>query len=91
MSGYIKHFDDGGKFFSFKIEDEGVYSRYNGFWNKIKKTINLRFHSHPIHDDIYIKAKVKTFNCAINRLFSDKKIPKEGNHYVFIAAICIDS
>ena len=29
MSGYIKYFDDGGKNMSFKIEDEGVYSRYN--------------------------------------------------------------
>ena len=27
----------------------------------------------------------------INTLFSDNKIPKEGNHYICIATICIDS
>ena len=27
----------------------------------------------------------------INTLFSGNEIPKEGNHYMFIAAICINS
>ena len=27
----------------------------------------------------------------INTLFSDNEIPKERNHYIFIAAICISS
>ena len=27
----------------------------------------------------------------IDTLFSDNKIPKEGNNYICIAAICIDS
>ena len=27
----------------------------------------------------------------INTLFSDNRIPKEGNHYICIAAMCIDS
>ena len=37
MSGYIKYFGDGGENMSFKIEDEGVYLKYNEIWNKIKK------------------------------------------------------
>ena len=91
MSGYIKYFDDGGKNMSFKIEDESVYLEYNEIWNKIKKTRNIRFHSQPIYDDNYIKTKVKTFNGVINTLFSDSKVPKGGNHYICIAAICNDS
>ena len=91
MSGYIKYFDDGGKNMSFKIKNEGVYLEYNELWNKIKKTLGIRFHSQPIYDDKYIKTKVKTFNGVINALFSDNKVPKEGNHYICIAAICIDS
>ena len=55
--------------------------------NKIKKTLNIKFHSQPIYDDKYIKTKVKAFNGVINTLFSDNKIPKEGNHYICIAAI----
>ena len=76
---------------SFKIEDECVFFEYNEIWNKIKKTLNMRFHSQPIYDEKYIKTKVKTFNGVINTLFSDNIIPKEGNHHICIAAICIDS
>ena len=43
MSGYIKHFDNGGKNMSFKTEDESVYLKYTEIWNKIKKLLNARF------------------------------------------------
>ena len=76
---------------SFKIKDESVYLKYNEIWNKIKGLLNVKFYSQPIYDDKYIKTKVKTFNNMINKLFSGDKIPKERNHYVYIAAICIDS
>ena len=52
MSGYIKHFDDGGKIMPFKIEDESVYLKYTEIWYKIKKLLNTRFHSQPIYDVI---------------------------------------
>ena len=76
---------------SFKIEDESVYLKYTKTWNKIKKCLNTRFHSQPIYDDKYIKTKVKKFNSMINTLFSGNEILKERNHYICIAAICIDS
>ena len=68
-SGYIKYFDDGGKNMSFKIKDDNVLFRYNEIWNKIKKTLNIRFHSQPIYDEKYIKTKVKTFDYVINTFF----------------------
>ena len=91
MSGYIKYFDNGGKNMSFKIEDESVYLKYTEIWNKIKKSLNTRFHSQPIYDDKYIKTKVKTFSSMTNTFFSENEILKERNHYICIAAICIDS
>ena len=91
ISGYIKYSDDGGKNISFKIEDESVFFKYNVICNKIKKTLNTKFHSQPIYDYKYIKTKVKAFDGVINTLFSDNKIPREGNHYICIAAICIGS
>ena len=91
MSGYIKHFDNGGKNMSFKIEDESVYLKYTEIWNKIKISLNVKFHSQPFKDDKYIKTKVKTFNSIINTLFSGDEIPKERNHYICIATVCIDS
>ena len=65
MSGCIKYFDNGGKNMSFEI------------WNKIKKSLNARFHCQPIYDDKYIKTKVKTFSSMINTLFSGNEIPRE--------------
>ena len=61
---------------SFKIEDEKVYLKYTEMWNKIKKSLNTRFHSQPIYDDKYIKTKLKTFSSMINTLFSENEIPK---------------
>ena len=55
MSGYIKYFDDGGKNMSFKTVDESVFLVYNEIWNKIKKTLGIRFHIQPIYDEKYIK------------------------------------
>ena len=91
MSGYIKFFDNGGKNMSFKIEDESVYLKDTEIWNKIKNSLNAKFHSQPIYDDKYIKANVKTFSSIINTLFLGNEIPKERSHYICIAAICIDS
>ena len=46
-----------------------VYLKYTEIWNKIKNSLNVKFHSQPIYDDKYIKTKVKTFNSMINTLF----------------------
>ena len=45
MSGYIKYFENGGKNMSFVIKDDDVSDKYNKIWNKIKKTLNIKFHS----------------------------------------------
>ena len=76
MSGYIKYFDDGGKNMSFRIEDIDIFFKFNEIWNKIKKKLNIKFHSQPIYDEKYIKAKIKIFNDVINTVFSDNEIPK---------------
>ena len=76
MSGYIKYFDNSRKNMSFLIENESVYLKYNKIWNKIKKLLNINFHSQPIYDNKYIKTKVKTFDETINIFFSDNRVPK---------------
>ena len=69
MSGYIKYFDDDGKNMSFKIEGFNIFFEYNEIWNKIKRTLNIKFHSQPIYDEKYVKTKVKTFNGVIYTVF----------------------
>ena len=51
MSGYIKCFKNGGRNMSFVIKDGDVLDKYNEIWYKIKKTLNIRFHSIPVYDE----------------------------------------
>ena len=80
MNGYIKYFDNGGKNMSCKIEDESLYLKYTEIWNKIKKSLNTRFHSQPIYNDKYIKTKLNSFSSMINTLFSGNEIKKKSLH-----------
>ena len=69
-----------------------MYLKYNEIWNKIKELLGgVKFHSERIHDDTYIKTKVKTFSEVIKTLFDGDKILKERVEYACIACISIDS
>ena len=35
---------------SFKIEDNSVLVKYNEIWNKIKKTLAIKFRNTPVYD-----------------------------------------
>ena len=80
MTGYIKNFENGGKNKSFVIKDDYVLNKYNEIWDKIKETLNIRFHSMPAYDEKCIKAKVREFNDAIKTNVLGDKIPKECMH-----------
>ena len=90
MSGYIKYFENGGKNMFFVIKDD-VLDKYNEIWDKIKGKLNIKFHSMPIYDQKYIKAKVREFNGVIKTNFLGDEIPKENMHYTCMACITIDS
>ena len=63
---------------SFIIKDDSVLDRYNEIWNKIKKTLNIKFHSIPVYDEKCIQAKVREFNGVIKTNFSGDEIPKNN-------------
>ena len=77
MSGYIKYFENGGKNMSFIIKVDNVLEKYNEIWDKIKNTVNIKFHSIPIYNEKYTKAKVREFNGVIKTNFWDNEIPKK--------------
>ena len=91
MSGFIKYFEDGGGNMSFMIKNDGVLDKYDEIWGKIKDKINIKFHSMPVYDKKYIKAKVREFNGVIKTNFLSDEVPKENEHYTCIACITIDS
>ena len=91
MTRYIKYFENGGKNMSFVIKDDDVLDKYNEIWDKINKTLSIKFHSMLVYDEKYIKAKVREFNGAIKTNFLGDKMPKEIEHYTCIVCITIDS
>ena len=88
---YIKYFKNGSKNMSFMTEDDRVLDKYTEIWYKIKKVLKIKFHSMPLYDEKYIKAKVREFNGVIKTNFLGDEIPKENVHYICIACITIDS
>ena len=91
MTGYIKYFENGGKNMYFVIKDDMCLNKYNEIWDKIKETLSIKFHSMPVYDEKYIKAKVREFNGVIKTNFLGDEVPKENEHYTCIACITIDS
>ena len=91
MSGYIKYFENGGKNMSFLIKDDEVWEKYEQIWDVIKNKLGIKFHSEPVYEYKYLKAKVREFDGVIKTNFLGNDVPKENMHYTCIARITIDS
>ena len=57
----------------------------------IKDKLSIIFHSKPVYEYIYLKAKVREFDGVIKTNFLGNDMPKETTHYTCIACITIDS
>ena len=89
--GCIKYFENSSKNMSFFIKDDDVSDKYNEISNKIKEKINIKFHSEPISDKKYIKAKQREYDRVIKKSFLGNKVRKENIPYTCIACLMIDS
>ena len=91
MNGYIKYFDNGGKNMSLSIKNSEVWEKYEDIWDVIKNKLGIKFHSEPIYENKYLKAKVREFDGSIKTNFLGNNIPKENTYYTCIACITLDS
>ena len=91
MSGYIKYFENGGKNMSFMIKDDKMWEKYKNVRDVVKNKLSIKFHSKPINNQKYLKAKVREFDGVIKINFWGNDTPKENMHYTCIACIAIDS
>ena len=91
MSGYVKYFENGGKNMTFLIKDDEVWDKFDKMWDVIKDKLGIKFHSKPVYEYKYLKAKVREFNGVIKTKFLDNGMPKENMYYTCIACITIDS
>ena len=58
---------------------------------QIKEKLSIKFHSEPVYDQKYLKAKVREFDGKIKTNFLSNDVPKENMYYTCIACITIDS
>ena len=91
MTGNKKYFENGGKNIFFVIKDDMCLDNYNEIRDSIKNKLNIKFHSEPVYDEKYIKAKLREFDGVIKTNSLGDKVPKENEHYTCIACITIDS
>ena len=73
------------------IKDNYVLDKYNDIWDRIKETLNIKFHSTSPYDKKYRKAKVREFNGVVKANFLNDKVSKENEHCTGTACITIDS
>ena len=76
---YLKYIESGGKNMSFVIKDDYVLDKYNEIWDKIEKKLSIKFHNTLVHDEKYIRAKVREFNGVIKTNFLNDEVPKITN------------
>ena len=91
MNGYIKYFENSGKNTSFFIKNDELWEKYEDIWDVIKNKLVIKFHSEPIYEKKYLKAKVREFYSDIKTNFLGNGLPKENMYYTCIACITIDS
>ena len=77
MSGHIKYFENGGKSMPFLIKDDEVLEKYEKIWDVIKNKLGIKFHSEPIYEQKYLKAKGREFDGVIKTNFLGNDVPKK--------------
>ena len=87
----VKDIENGSKNMSFLIKYNKVWDEYDQIWDAIKNKLDIKFHSKPVYEYKYLKAKVREFDGVIKRNFLGNDMPKENMYYTCIACITIDS
>ena len=91
MRGYIKYFENESKNMSFFIKDDEVWNKYDEIWDANENKLGIKFHSEPVYEYRYFKAKVRELDGVIKTNFLGNDMPKENMHYTCIACITVDS
>ena len=91
MNGYINCFENGAKNISFLIKNDEVWEKYEEIWDVIKNKLGTKFHSDPIYEEKYLKAKVREFDGEIKTNFLGNGVAKENMYYTCVACVTIDS
>ena len=61
---------------SFLIKDNDVWEEYQKNWDMIKEKLGIKFHSNPVYEYRYLKAKGTEFDDMMKTNFLGNDIPK---------------
>ena len=77
----------------FFIKNDEVWEKYEDIWHVIENKLDIyyKFHSMPVYDEKYIKAKVREFDGKSKTKFLGNGVTKENIHYTWVTCITIDS
>ena len=53
----------------FLIKYNEVWEKYEEIWNVLENKLNIKFHSQPIYENKYLKAKIREFDGNIKKNF----------------------
>ena len=87
----MKYVENGAKKMSSLIKNHEVWDKYNEIWDETKNKLGVKFHSKPVYESRYLKAKVREFDGVIKTNFLGNDVPKENMHYTCTACITVDS
>ena len=93
MSGYVKTFkvkEGNNKLMSFRIDDEKLLEKYKAIRIKIEDLKNIKLSALPVHDDRYIKTKIRTFGDKVYTNFRGLNVPEDYKECEYFTVISID-
>ena len=90
MSTYRKDADE-NKYIYFLIKDDELLKKCNKIWEKAKNSLKKEFHSEPVYNEKYLKARIKSYNGKISTSFHHYKIQREVSQFICLSVILIYS
>ena len=96
LTGYAKHFNNGGKLINFLFADKELLKKYNEIWDKIENLFKKEFDKKLLYDNKYISAKVNGTEFEHEILKDNKHCnisiePNNGSRYEYLSVILLDS
>ena len=71
----------------FLLKHDEFLEKYNEIWKNVKKSPKKELDSELVHNEEYLKVKMKSYNGKINKHFHINKIPKEGSQCIYLTVI----
>ena len=76
---------------SFCIDDEKLLEKYKAIWTKIEDLKNIELDALPVHDNRYIKTKIRTCSDKVYTNFRGLNVPEDGVECESFTVISVDS